>query len=100
METGISQGQALALVLSKLLALRNALTDIKDLAKWSAAITSTDMATATGYTTADAGALQTAIADANAIAQIYDTGLPPGTYPQPSSAYVYGASQRLAINAQ
>lgn len=99
-ETGISQAQCLSNILVKLIALRNALRDTKDLYAWSSAIAPADMATATGYTTADATALQTAIADAHALALYYDTGIPPGTYPQPASGYAYGASQRLVINSQ
>ena len=40
------------------------------------------------------------IACANALAQLYSTGLPPASYPQPPSAYVYGASQRQVIGPQ
>ena len=40
-----------------------------------------------GYDSADAQDTLTALADAAAHAQIYDTGLPPGSYPQPPQAY-------------
>lgn len=45
-------------------------------------------------------ALKSAAADAGAEAQIHNTGLPPNTYPQPTAAYIYGASQRLIIGPQ
>ena len=46
---------------------------------------------------ADAQSVLSALADANALRQIYETGLPPATYPQPPQAYVYAASQRQVI---
>lgn len=52
---------------------------------------------AVGFTPADAAAYQAAVADAHAEYLIHTTGLPPGTYPQPASAYVYGASQAAVL---
>ncbi len=75
---------------------RNALDDISDLYAWSSGITAADL-TAIGFVTADAGVLLSAIADAHAEYLIHVTGLPPGTYPQPGSAYVYQSSQSLVI---
>lgn len=98
--TGLSTQQVNALVQSKLFALRKALEDVHDLQQWSAGVTLTDMETATGLSATDAGTLKSAIADASALGDYYDTGLPPGTYPQPASAYVYGASQRQVIGPQ
>lgn len=95
--TGMSSGQILANVQQRLLNLRRALEDAADLEAWSSGITAADMATVTGLDDADTATFQSAIADAAALASMYDTGLPPGSYPQPASAYVYGASQRMVI---
>lgn len=46
---------------------------------------------------ADAQAIFTAIADANALYRFYTAGQPPASYPQAASAYVYGASQVAVI---
>lgn len=52
----------------------------------------------TGISNADAQALLSGLADAAALYQIYQTGLPPATYPQaPLPAYVYGTSQRNVL---
>ena len=83
-------------VTNKLVVLRNAMDAITDLYGWSSGVAASDLE-AIGMAAGDASALLTAIADANAVAQIYDTGLPPGSYPQPSSAYVYAASQRQVM---
>jgi hypothetical protein len=53
--------------------------------------------TGIGMASGDADAILSALADANALSSYYNTGLPPGTYPQPGSAYVYGASQRIVL---
>lgn len=50
-----------------------------------------------GIAAADAQDIKTAIADASALSGIYNTGQPPGTYPQAASAYIYAASQRVII---
>jgi len=94
--TGLTQPQLLANVQTKLLQLRNALESAADLQAWASGIAATDLE-ALNFTASDAAALLSAIADAGALASIYNTGLPPGTYPQPASAYVYGASQRNVI---
>lgn len=98
--TGLSTQQVSSLIQSKLAALRKALSDVEDLHAWSSGITATDMSAAAGLSTADASTAMAAIADAAALKELYDTGLPPGTYPQPSSAYPYGASQRQVIGPQ
>lgn len=98
--TGITPGQILANVQQRLLNLRRALEDAADLQAWAAAISDADMATASGLEAADAGTLKSAIADAAALAALYETGLPPSTYPQPAQAYVYGNSQRQVIGPQ
>lgn len=98
--TGLTQGQVLASIQAKLLNLRNALSDVQDLYGWSSGIAATDLETDLGFNAADANALLGAIADANAVAQVYSTGQPPSTYPQAASAYVYAASQRQVIGPQ
>ncbi len=92
--TSINQIQASAI--AKLKALQQALDAVQDLYGWSSTVSSADLE-ALGLSSGDAGTFLSACADANAVAQIYNTGLPPGTYPQPASAYVYGASQRQVI---
>jgi len=86
-------------VTQRLLALRNALDAVQDLYGWSSGISLADLE-AIGFSAADASSLLSAVADAHALAEIYSTGLPPGTYPQPASAYVYAASQRQVIGPQ
>lgn len=96
----LSQAQVVQLVQQKLSALREALNEVKDLYGWTSGITPTDFATASGYTLTDAGSVMAAIADANALASYYNTGEPPGSYPQAAAAYIYGASQRAVIGPQ
>lgn len=96
---GIDEAQVLSLVQGKLVTLRNALEAVADLHGWSSGIAASDLVSL-GFSQADANTLLAAIADANAVAQIYSTGLPPSTYPQPGSAYVYAASQRQVIGPQ
>lgn len=79
--------------------LRTALHAVADLYAWSSSLATPDLASI-GFNSADAQALQSALADANALAQIYLTGLPPQSYPQPAQAYVYAASQRIVIGPQ
>jgi hypothetical protein len=98
--TGLSTQQVNALIQSKLYALRKALEDVQDLQMWAAGISLADVETATGLTEADATTVKSAIADASALGDYYNTGLPPATYPQPSSAYPYGQSQRAVIGPQ
>lgn len=85
-------------VTQKLLALRNALDAIENLYGWTSGLAVADL-TPLGFTTADAQSILNAVADANAVAEIYETGLPPSGYPQPASAYVYSASQRVIMEA-
>jgi hypothetical protein len=94
--SGITQAYVTNNAQAKLAALRNALEDVENFYEWLSAYAESDLETM-GFTTADATAIFTAFADANALYQIYTTGLPPGTYPQPASAYVYAASQRVII---
>jgi hypothetical protein len=64
--------------------------------QWMAAISDTELLNA-GFTQSDLDMCRSAVADMSAVADILDTGLPPSTYPQPSSAYVYANSMRLII---
>lgn len=83
----------------KLISLRKALEDCHDLFRWSSGTALTDLE-AIGFNASDAQTVLTAIADANALYVLYNTGLPPSTYPQPSSSYQYAASQSLVIGPQ
>lgn len=95
----ITEAQVIQLVQQKLLALREALNEVADLYNWTAGISSGDLVSL-GFASADAGLILSAVADANAIASIYSTGLPPSTYPQPASTYVYQSSQARVIGPQ
>lgn len=94
--TNLTPGQLIAAVQQGLVAVRNAMNVADDLYAWSSGVSLSDLES-TGMSPADAQAILSAIADAHAISSLYNAGLPPGTYPQPPSAYVYGASQRLVI---
>ena len=93
--TGSIAGKAVALCTT----LRNTLEDIKDLQAYLSAQTDADLQ-ALGFSASDLSFLRSAVADGNALAQIYLTGLPPGTYPQPASAYIYANSMRQIIGQQ
>jgi hypothetical protein len=83
-------------VTAKLKALQAALDNITDLYGWSSTVAAGDLENL-GMNSTDASTLLSACADANAVAQIYETGLPPSSYPQPASAYVYAATQRQVM---
>ena len=95
--TGLSQAQVQANIQQKLLNLRNALNDITDLYKWTSSLAVSDLESAAGLSAADATVYLSAVADANAEAVLHATGAPPDTYPQPSSDYIYSASQSQVI---
>jgi hypothetical protein len=95
-DTGLTKDQILANVQTKLFQLRAALNDCNSEAAWAAGVSSADLV-ALGFTSADANTLLSAIADAHAVYMLYTTGLPPGSYPQPPSAYVYASSQSEVI---
>lgn len=97
--TGLSQSQVLANIQSRLIALRQAFEDVQNLYAWSSGIQQSDLENA-GFSADDANTVLEAINDANAVAQIYDTGLPPANYPQPPSAYQYSTWQRQIIGPQ
>lgn len=103
---GTSSQAIVSQVTQTLTAIRSAMDAARDLHAWSSGIADTDLTAAPpdgpGMALADADALLSACADAYALACYYgdgsDTdGLPPGSYPQPPSAYAYGASQRRVI---
>jgi hypothetical protein len=95
---GITQAYIVNNAQAKLATLRNALEDVENFYQWLITNAQTDIEAAPiSMDTASTNALFTAFADANAIYQIYSTGLPPGTYPQPTSAYTYATSQRVII---
>lgn len=98
-DTGLSKQQTLQQIQNKLKALQDALSNIVEMHAWSSGISTADLETL-GFTASDAAALLTASNDANAIASIYSTGLPPTGYPQPSGAYPYAASQAEVIGPQ
>lgn len=85
--------------INRLRALRDALDAIEDFQAWLTTQTTAQL-TGLGFSATDVSELQSAMADANAMNDLYNTGLPPSTYPQPTSAYVYGASQRIVIGPQ
>jgi hypothetical protein len=95
---GITQAYIVNNAQAKLATLRNALEDVENFYQWLITNAQTDIeASPISMDTASTSALFTAFADANAMYQIYSTGLPPGTYPQPTSAYTYATSQRVII---
>jgi hypothetical protein len=98
--TGLSTAQVQSLIQQKLIALRDALADITELHTWTSGLATSDMETAAGLSAADAQTYLSACADAAAVAGIYSTGLPPGSYPQPASAYVYAATSAQVIGPQ
>lgn len=93
---GVTQAFVTNNAQSALSQLRAALERCNDVHLWLAAYASADLV-ALGFSSADATAILSALADAAALASIYNTGQPPGTYPQAASAYVYGNSQRSVI---
>jgi hypothetical protein len=93
---GITQDQVAQDAQAKFIALRAALNDLEDLYGWASGVAAADLE-ALGFSSADAGTLLAAINDANAFAQIYSAGLPPGSYPQPASAYAYAGTMRQVM---
>jgi hypothetical protein len=98
--TGLSPAQVQALIIQALVNHRNALNQLQNLYKWSSGLQVSDMETAAGVSQADATTYLSALADGNAEAVTHFTGLPPGSYPQPASTYVYGATQAQVIGPQ
>lgn len=99
MFSGFTSAQVAAMAQSRLRDLRQALRAAQDLQAWLSGLSVADL-TGIGFTTEDAQDIKSAVADAAALTSLYDTGLPPASYPQPPSAYHYGASQTLVIGPQ
>ena len=93
---GITQVSVASSAIARLQALRRALDDVQDMNAWLAGQSQTDLSNI-GFAGPDANTLKSAFADAGALWQLYNQGTVPGTYPQPASAYVYGASQRQVL---
>ena len=94
---GLTQQGMTAQVQAKMTALREALNDAMDLHNWLAAFAAADLVTAFGYSTADASAILSAVADASALCQVYLSGQAPSSYPQVTGPYVYATSIRAII---
>lgn len=92
----LTPAQLIASVTQGLVQVRAAMDVAADMYAWSSGVAPADLE-GIGMAPADAGAILSAIADANALSQYYNAGLPPGSYPQPPSAYPYGTSQRIVI---
>lgn len=95
---GITQQYIVNNAQAKLRALRQAIHDVQDLYAWLSAYAATDLEAAPiSMDAASATALLSAIADANAVGQVYLTGQAPGSYPQVTGPYVYVNSQRVIM---
>ena len=96
-----AQIQNAAVTLCK--ALRDDLAHITQLQQYLAGLSVADLTSLLSPSptaAADAQDIMSAVADAAALASIYSTGQPPGTYPQAPAAYVYANSQRVIIGPQ
>jgi hypothetical protein len=92
----ITPVQLIAMAAQRLWEFHQALKGIEELQSLLAGISVADLqATGSGglgLSQQYAQGVKSAFADADAVRQIWETGLPPGTYPQPASAYPYSAS--------
>ena len=95
----INAAQLTGTVVADLLELRTVLGRLRERFRWTSSVALADIE-GLGIDPVTAQSILTAVADANAFAQLYDTGMPPAAYPQPPTAYVYGASQRALIGPQ
>ena len=92
-QAGQSQQQFLNSIQFKLSSLRRCLEDIADSYAATSGIAATDLETSLSFNAADAAAILSAVADANAMYEYWTQGHPiHGSYPQPSSNYIFGAS--------
>lgn len=95
---GITEAYIVNNAQAKLRALRQAIHDVQDFYAWLSAYAATDLEAAPiSMDAASATALLTAMADANAIGQVYLTGQAPGTYPQVTGPYPFVNSQRVIM---
>jgi hypothetical protein len=85
----ITQSQLTMNTQQRLVALRTAFQGVQELYAWTS-----------GQSAAALEGMGFSASDANALASINATGLPPSTYPQPGTAYVYAASQNAVIGPQ
>lgn len=88
-------GQVAGTAITRLLALRKALSDIAELQAWLAAQADSDL-NGIGLAEGDVTLLRSAMADANELVNLYNGG-GLGSYTIP---YNFSASQRLVIGAQ
>lgn len=88
--------QVTSLAITRLQVLRAALDDCQNMNEWLAGLSTTDLANI-GFSSADAGTLKSAFADAGALWQLYNQGTLPGSYTLP---YTFGASQRQVLGPQ
>jgi hypothetical protein len=94
----MTQQLILQTVQSRLNALQSALEDVVKMHNWAAGVSAGDLeGTPANFNANDAVAILSACADANALASYWFNGLPPSTYPQPASSYVYGASSNQVV---
>jgi hypothetical protein len=97
---GMTQTQILASVQGKLNNLANALEDINKLYRWASGLSAADLQAAPlSFSNPDAVAILTAINDAHAEFVIHTTGQAPGSYPQVTNPYNFGASQSALLGA-
>jgi len=94
-DPGISAAQCLAGVQAKLRALRDDLYEIQKLQSWASGLSAADLqGPPWNFPASQATGILSAIADANGLALLYNTGTDPRN---PGPNYVYGASQRSVI---
>jgi hypothetical protein len=93
MYSGISAGSVQGGIVNLVTSLVNLLNQIQLEESKFSAFADSDLE-GIGISATDLPLLKAALADANAIAEILFTGLPPGTYPQPASAYIYFNSMK------
>lgn len=86
----IAQAQA------RLLEVRKAFEGISELQSWLSGQLDSDLEGA-GFSASDLQSLRAAMADASALAQLYNSGTLPNTYTLP---YTFGATQRIVIGPQ
>lgn len=96
---GTNAQQILLRVQNALMQLRAAYNNIEDVYKFTSGITAADL-TGLGFSATDASDILAAIADAHAEIVLHNSGLPPASYPQPPTAYVYSAAQNRVMGAQ
>jgi len=92
--TGIGQAQCLSIIQGKLRSIRDSLGEARELHAWSAGLSTAEIAQATGLTDPDAQTLQSAMADAAGLGDLYSLGTDDRN---PGPGYVYGASQIQVI---